>query len=148
MFLTVSYQIYVRILNDLLECGIVFDEFPLRIQVIMRNLTTEEVSVFTYEDWLSRLHGPKRTMICEMAAVVDEEMMVELTTYTIQVKTSDCAGQSAFLFFLIFLSKNSGYVFMYFYIYIITFIVCKAVVPNILACDSLKQSDVYGWFII
>uniref|UniRef100_A0A671XMC4 Lipoxygenase homology PLAT domains 1 n=1 Tax=Sparus aurata TaxID=8175 RepID=A0A671XMC4_SPAAU len=61
-------------------------------QVIMRNLTTEEVSVFTYEDWLSRLHGPKRTMICEMAAVVDEEMMVELTTYTIQVKTSDCAG--------------------------------------------------------
>ncbi|XP_059213530.1 lipoxygenase homology domain-containing protein 1 [Centropristis striata] len=61
-------------------------------KVIMRNLTTEEVSVFTYEDWLSRTHGPKRTMICEMAAVVDEEMMVEITTYIIQVKTSDCAG--------------------------------------------------------
>nr|XP_019938128.1 PREDICTED: lipoxygenase homology domain-containing protein 1 isoform X2 [Paralichthys olivaceus] len=61
-------------------------------KVIMRNLTTEEVSVFTYEDWLSRTHGPKRTMICEMGAVVDEEMMVELTTYTIQVKTSDVAG--------------------------------------------------------
>ncbi|KAM7368820.1 hypothetical protein PAMP_013127 [Pampus punctatissimus] len=61
-------------------------------QVIMRNLTTEEVSVFTYEEWLSRTRGPKRTMICEMAAVVDEETMVELTTYIVQVKTSDIAG--------------------------------------------------------
>ncbi|XP_071760769.2 lipoxygenase homology domain-containing protein 1 [Centroberyx gerrardi] len=61
-------------------------------KVIMRNLTTEEVSVFTYEEWLSRTRGPKRTMICEMAAVVDEEEMVELTTYIIQVKTSDAAG--------------------------------------------------------
>lgn len=60
----------------------------------MRNLTTEEVSVFTYNEWLSRLYGPKRTMICEMAAVVDEEMMVELTTFMIQVKTSDVAGKS------------------------------------------------------
>lgn len=60
----------------------------------MRNLTTEEVSVFTYEEWLSKTRGPKRTMICEMAAVVDEEVMVELTTYTIQVKTSDIAGNS------------------------------------------------------
>lgn len=59
----------------------------------MRNLTTEEVAVFTYEDWLSRTHGPNRTMICEMAAVVDEETMVELTTYTIQVKTSDATGK-------------------------------------------------------
>lgn len=33
-------------------------------------------------------------MICEMAAVVDEEVMVELTTYIIQVKTSDAAGTS------------------------------------------------------
>uniref|UniRef100_A0A3Q3H262 Lipoxygenase homology PLAT domains 1a n=1 Tax=Labrus bergylta TaxID=56723 RepID=A0A3Q3H262_9LABR len=61
-------------------------------KVITRNLTTEEVSVFTYEEWLSRTRGPKRTMICEMAAVVDEEVMVELTTYIIQVKTSDCTG--------------------------------------------------------
>uniref|UniRef100_A0A3B4VR63 Lipoxygenase homology PLAT domains 1 n=1 Tax=Seriola dumerili TaxID=41447 RepID=A0A3B4VR63_SERDU len=61
-------------------------------KVIMRNLTTEEVSVFTYEEWLSRTRGPKRTVICEMAAVVDEELMVELTTYIIQVKTSDSAG--------------------------------------------------------
>lgn len=62
----------------------------------MRNLTTEEVSVFTYEEWLSRTRGPKRTMICEMAAVVDEEVMVEDTTYTIQVKTGDVAGLKAF----------------------------------------------------
>ncbi|KAG7241182.1 hypothetical protein INR49_025925, partial [Caranx melampygus] len=61
-------------------------------KVIMRHLTTEEVSVFTYEEWLSRTRGPKRTVICEMAAVVDEELMVELTTYVIQVKTSDIAG--------------------------------------------------------
>ncbi|XP_051267644.1 lipoxygenase homology domain-containing protein 1 [Dicentrarchus labrax] len=61
-------------------------------KVITRNLTTEELSVFTYEEWLSRTRGPKRTMICEMGAVVDEEMMVELTTYIIQVKTSDVAG--------------------------------------------------------
>lgn len=70
-------------------------KLTLCIQVIMRNLTTEEVSVFTYEEWLSRIRGPKRTMICEMAAVVDEEMMVELTTYIIQVKTSDVAGKSS-----------------------------------------------------
>uniref|UniRef100_A0A673CI95 Lipoxygenase homology domains 1a n=1 Tax=Sphaeramia orbicularis TaxID=375764 RepID=A0A673CI95_9TELE len=61
-------------------------------QVILRDLTTEEVSVFTYEDWLSRTRGPKRTVICEMPAVVDEEMMVEPTTYIIQVKTSDLSG--------------------------------------------------------
>lgn len=60
----------------------------------MRNLTTEEVSVFTFEEWLSRMRGPKRTMICEMAAVVDEEVMVEYTTYIIQVKTGDVAGKS------------------------------------------------------
>lgn len=58
----------------------------------MRNLSTEEVSVFTYEEWLSKTRGPKRTMICEMPAVVEEEVMVELTTYIIQVKTSDVAG--------------------------------------------------------
>lgn len=63
----------------------------------MRNLTTEEVSVFTYEEWLSRTHGPKRTMICEMAAVVDEEVMVEITSYIVQVKTSDSAGKSFIL---------------------------------------------------
>ncbi|XP_068508966.1 lipoxygenase homology domain-containing protein 1 [Syngnathus scovelli] len=60
--------------------------------VTMNNLTTGEVSVFTYEEWLSRTWGPQRTMICEMAAVVDEETMVELTTYVVQVKTGDVTG--------------------------------------------------------
>lgn len=70
------------------------EELPVCIQVIMRHLTTEEVSVFTYEEWLSSTRGPRRAVICEMAAVVDEETMVELTTYIIQVKTSDVAGKS------------------------------------------------------
>ncbi|XP_057675206.1 lipoxygenase homology domain-containing protein 1-like isoform X2 [Corythoichthys intestinalis] len=60
--------------------------------VRMHNLTTGDVSEFTYEEWLSKIRGPRRTMICEMAAVVDDETMVELTTYVIQVKTSDVAG--------------------------------------------------------
>uniref|UniRef100_A0A667Z1M9 Lipoxygenase homology PLAT domains 1 n=1 Tax=Myripristis murdjan TaxID=586833 RepID=A0A667Z1M9_9TELE len=61
-------------------------------KVIMRNLTTEEVSVFTYEEWLSSTLGPKGTMICEMAAVVDAEVMVELTTYVIDIRTGDFTG--------------------------------------------------------
>lgn len=61
-------------------------------QMIMRNLTTEEVYVFTYEEWLSKTKGPKRTKVCELPAVVDDEEMVEKTTYIIQVKTSDAAG--------------------------------------------------------
>ncbi|XP_030643524.1 lipoxygenase homology domain-containing protein 1 [Chanos chanos] len=61
-------------------------------KIIMRNLKTEEVSVFTYEEWLSKTKGPKRTKICELAAVIDDEEMVEKTTYIIQVKTSDVSG--------------------------------------------------------
>ncbi|KAI1905273.1 hypothetical protein AGOR_G00014410 [Albula goreensis] len=73
-------------------------------KVILRDLTTEEVSVFTYEEWLSKTKGPKRTMICEMAAVVDDEEMVERTTYIIQVKTSDVtgAGTDANVFLIVF----------------------------------------------
>ncbi|XP_023678721.2 lipoxygenase homology domain-containing protein 1 isoform X1 [Paramormyrops kingsleyae] len=72
--------------------------------IILRNLTTEEVYVFTYEEWLSKTKGPKRTMTCELAAIVDEEQMVEKTTYTIQVKTSDvsAAGTDANVFLIIF----------------------------------------------
>lgn len=64
----------------------------LGLQIFLRNLTTEEVAVFTNEDWLSKTKGPKRTLICEMTAVVDDEEMVERTTYIIQVKTSDVTG--------------------------------------------------------
>lgn len=59
----------------------------------MRNTVSEEVSVFTYENWLSKTKGPKRTTVCELAAVVDEEEMVENTTYIITVKTSDISGK-------------------------------------------------------
>ncbi|KPP63401.1 lipoxygenase-like domain-containing protein 1-like, partial [Scleropages formosus] len=73
-------------------------------KIIMRNLTTEEVSVFTYEEWLSKNKGPKRAMVCEMAAIIDDEEMVESTTYIIQVKTSDIAGAGtdANVFLIIF----------------------------------------------
>lgn len=66
-------------------------------QIIIHNLTTEDVSEFTCEEWLSKTKGPKRTMICEMAAVADEEEMVESTTYIIQVKTSNIGGGSVSL---------------------------------------------------
>lgn len=59
----------------------------------MRNPITEEVSVFTYEDWLSKMKGPKTTKVCELPAMMDDEEMVKKTTYIIQVKTSDIAGR-------------------------------------------------------
>lgn len=62
-------------------------------QMILRNLSTEDIYVFTYENWLSKTKGPKRTKVCELPAVVDDEEMVEKTTYIIQVKTSDAAGE-------------------------------------------------------
>ncbi|KAG7271688.1 hypothetical protein CRUP_025549 [Coryphaenoides rupestris] len=60
--------------------------------ILMRNLITEDVYTFSYENWLSRTRGPKRTKVCELAAVVDDEEMVDRTTYTIQVATSDIGG--------------------------------------------------------
>ncbi|XP_054895001.1 lipoxygenase homology domain-containing protein 1 [Poeciliopsis prolifica] len=61
-------------------------------RILMRNLTTEEEYLFTYENWLSKTKGPKRTKVCELPAVVDDEEMVEKTTYVIQVQTSDVGG--------------------------------------------------------
>lgn len=63
----------------------------------MRNLTTEEVYLFTYENWLSKTKGPKRIKVCELAAVVDDDEMVEKTTYIVQVQTSDVGGGSQVL---------------------------------------------------
>ncbi|KAI4894673.1 hypothetical protein NFI96_015585 [Prochilodus magdalenae] len=73
-------------------------------KIIMRNLRSEEVSVFTYENWLSKTKGPRRTKACELPAVVDDEEMVEKTTYVIQVKTSDIsgAGTDANVFLIVF----------------------------------------------
>uniref|UniRef100_A0A3P9BMX6 Lipoxygenase homology PLAT domains 1 n=1 Tax=Maylandia zebra TaxID=106582 RepID=A0A3P9BMX6_9CICH len=68
-----------------------------------RNLTTEEEYLFTYENWLSKTKGPKRTKVCELAAMVDDEEMVEKTTYIIQVQTSDvAAGTDANVFLIVF----------------------------------------------
>uniref|UniRef100_A0A3P8XB79 PLAT domain-containing protein n=1 Tax=Esox lucius TaxID=8010 RepID=A0A3P8XB79_ESOLU len=73
-------------------------------KILMHKPTTEEVSVFTYENWLSKTKGPKRTKICELAAVIDDEEMVERTTYIIQVQTSDVggAGTDANVFLILF----------------------------------------------
>ncbi|XP_072243054.1 lipoxygenase homology domain-containing protein 1 [Leuresthes tenuis] len=73
-------------------------------RILMRNLTTEEVYLFTYENWLSKTKGPKRIKVCELPAVVDEEEMVEKTTYIIQVQTSDVggAGTDANVFLIVF----------------------------------------------
>ncbi|XP_076859680.1 lipoxygenase homology domain-containing protein 1 [Brachyhypopomus gauderio] len=73
-------------------------------KIIMRNLSTDEVSVFTYENWLSKTKGTKRTKVCELPAVVDDDVMVEATTYIVHVKTSDVtgAGTDANVFLIIF----------------------------------------------
>ncbi|PIN97745.1 hypothetical protein AB205_0164180, partial [Aquarana catesbeiana] len=61
-------------------------------QIILKNMSNEEETTFTYGDWLSKTKGEKRQLSCELAAVVDEEEMVDTTTYIIQVKTSDVTG--------------------------------------------------------
>ena len=49
--------------------------------------------MFYYGDWLSQRKG-KKTLVCEMCAVIDEEEMMEWTSYTVSVKTSDILGES------------------------------------------------------
>ncbi|KAL0979113.1 hypothetical protein UPYG_G00180880 [Umbra pygmaea] len=73
-------------------------------RILLRNLTTDEVSEFTYENWLSKTKGPKRTKICELPAVIDGVEMVDRTTYIIQVQTSDVggAGTDANVYLIIF----------------------------------------------
>ncbi|XP_055036930.2 lipoxygenase homology domain-containing protein 1 [Misgurnus anguillicaudatus] len=66
------------------------DWFLERIE--LHNLQTDEVSLFVYEEWLSRSYGPKRTLVCEMPAIINDEEMVEYTIYTVSVKTSDATG--------------------------------------------------------
>uniref|UniRef100_A0A8B9LQ53 Lipoxygenase homology domains 1a n=1 Tax=Astyanax mexicanus TaxID=7994 RepID=A0A8B9LQ53_ASTMX len=61
-------------------------------KIILHNLESEEVAMFTYDDWLSRAFGPKHSLVCEMPAVIDDVEMVELTIYTVSVKTSDTSG--------------------------------------------------------
>ncbi|KAG8456825.1 hypothetical protein GDO86_002563 [Hymenochirus boettgeri] len=76
-------------------------------QIILKNLTTEEETTFTYGEWLSKTKGEKKTLACELAAVIDEEEMVDNTTYVIQVKTSDVSGAGTDAnVFLIFFGEN------------------------------------------
>ncbi|KAF3848635.1 hypothetical protein F7725_015132 [Dissostichus mawsoni] len=68
-----------RVFNILYEVTVVTGDVQnagtdtlIFMSVFGANGTTEEMLLKKNED---RTHGPKRTMICEMAAVVDEEMM-------------------------------------------------------------------------
>ncbi|XP_059505870.1 lipoxygenase homology domain-containing protein 1 [Stegostoma tigrinum] len=73
-------------------------------KIIMLNQATQEVTTFSYNDWLSKTRGTKRSTICELAAVIGDEVMMENTTYIITVKTSDVAGAGtdANVFLIIF----------------------------------------------
>ncbi|XP_068857631.1 lipoxygenase homology domain-containing protein 1 [Aphelocoma coerulescens] len=61
-------------------------------RITLKNLTNQEVATFTYEDWLSKLKNDKGSLVCEMPAFINDEQMMEDTTYTLQVKTSDVGG--------------------------------------------------------
>ncbi|XP_062409544.1 lipoxygenase homology domain-containing protein 1-like [Sardina pilchardus] len=61
-------------------------------RIALRNVQTDEVAEFTYSEWLSTTLGTKKTLSGEMPAVIDEEEMVELTNYIINVKTGDPMG--------------------------------------------------------
>ncbi|KAM6328427.1 LOW QUALITY PROTEIN: lipoxygenase homology domain-containing protein 1 [Alca torda] len=58
-------------------------------RITLKNLTNQEVDI-TYGEWLSKLKNAKE-VVCEMPAVINDDMM-EDTTYTLQVKTSDVGG--------------------------------------------------------
>ncbi|XP_032600162.2 lipoxygenase homology domain-containing protein 1 isoform X7 [Taeniopygia guttata] len=61
-------------------------------RITLKNLTNQEVATFTYGDWLSKLKNATGSLVCEMPAVINDEQMMEDTTYTLQVKTSDIGG--------------------------------------------------------
>uniref|UniRef100_A0A803YK55 Lipoxygenase homology PLAT domains 1 n=1 Tax=Meleagris gallopavo TaxID=9103 RepID=A0A803YK55_MELGA len=52
----------------------------------------KNLATFTYGDWLSKVKNAKGSLVCEMPAMINDEQMMEDTTYTIQVKTSDIGG--------------------------------------------------------
>uniref|UniRef100_A0A8C6YX29 Lipoxygenase homology PLAT domains 1 n=1 Tax=Nothoprocta perdicaria TaxID=30464 RepID=A0A8C6YX29_NOTPE len=61
-------------------------------RIVLKNLTNQEVATFTYGEWLSKLKNATGSLVCEMPAIINDEQMMEDTTYTIQVKTSDVGG--------------------------------------------------------
>ncbi|XP_076139289.1 lipoxygenase homology domain-containing protein 1-like [Alosa pseudoharengus] len=73
-------------------------------RVALRNVQTDEVAEFTYSEWLSTTLGSKKTLSAEMPAVIDEEEMMELTNYIVNVKTGEAmgAGTDANVWLMIF----------------------------------------------
>ncbi|XP_064032385.1 lipoxygenase homology domain-containing protein 1 [Pogoniulus pusillus] len=73
-------------------------------RITLKNLTNQEVATFTYGEWLSKLKNDRGSLECEMPAVINDEQMMEDTTYTLQVKTSDVggAGTDANVFLILF----------------------------------------------
>ncbi|KAM8782294.1 lipoxygenase homology domain-containing protein 1 isoform 1-T1 [Rhynchonycteris naso] len=72
-------------------------------RILLKNMNTGDLTMFYYGDWLSQRQG-KKTLVCEMCAVIDGEEMMEYTSYTVSVKTSDIfgAGTDANVFIIIF----------------------------------------------
>ncbi|XP_060028313.1 lipoxygenase homology domain-containing protein 1 [Erinaceus europaeus] len=72
-------------------------------RILLKNMNTGDLTMFYYSDWLSQRKG-KKTLVCEMCAVIDGEEMMEWTSYTVSVKTSDIlgAGTDANVFIIIF----------------------------------------------
>ncbi|XP_047382696.1 lipoxygenase homology domain-containing protein 1 isoform X3 [Sciurus carolinensis] len=72
-------------------------------RILLKNMNTGDLTMFYYGDWLSQRKG-KKTLVCEMCAVIDGEEMMEWTSYTVTVKTSNIlgAGTDANVFIIIF----------------------------------------------
>ncbi|XP_074196134.1 lipoxygenase homology domain-containing protein 1 isoform X9 [Rhinolophus sinicus] len=72
-------------------------------RILLKNMNNGDLTMFYYGDWLSQQKG-KKTLVCEMCAVINGEEMMETTSYTIIVKTSDIlgAGTDANVFIIIF----------------------------------------------
>ncbi|KAF6302998.1 lipoxygenase homology domains 1 [Rhinolophus ferrumequinum] len=72
-------------------------------RILLKNMTNGDLTMFYYGDWLSQQKG-KKTLVCEMCAVINGEEMMEKTSYTVLVKTSDIlgAGTDANVFIIIF----------------------------------------------
>uniref|UniRef100_A0A8C6RPC3 Lipoxygenase homology domain-containing protein 1 n=1 Tax=Nannospalax galili TaxID=1026970 RepID=A0A8C6RPC3_NANGA len=72
-------------------------------RILLKNMNTGDLTMFYYGDWLSQRKG-KKMLVCEMCAVIDGEEMMEWTSYTVSVKTSDIlgAGTDANVFIIIF----------------------------------------------
>lgn len=65
----------------------------LLTQILLKNMNTGDLTMFYYGDWLSQQKG-KKTLVCEMCAVINGEEMMEYTSYLVSVKTSDILGES------------------------------------------------------